>query len=83
MFVLNRRRTILLLTALLCSFTLTMAETSARGKPNVVFIMVDDMGYGDLRCYNAESKIPTPNIDRLARQGMRFTDAHAPAAVCV
>lgn len=57
------------------------AESATR--PNIVFIMVDDMGYGDLGCYNRESKIPTPHIDRLASQGMRFTDAHAPAAVCV
>lgn len=55
----------------------------ATADPNIVLIMADDMGYGDPRCYNDQSKIPTPNIDRLARQGMRFTDAHAPAAVCV
>jgi len=50
--------------------------------PNIVFIMADDMGYGDVGCYNPESKIPTPNIDRLAKQGVRFTDAHSPSAVC-
>jgi len=51
-------------------------------KPNIVFIMADDMGYGDLGCYNKNSKIPTPNMDRLAADGMRFTDAHSPSAVC-
>jgi arylsulfatase A-like enzyme len=51
-------------------------------KPNIVFIMADDMGYGDLGCYNSNSKIPTPNMDRLAAEGMRFTDAHSPSAVC-
>lgn len=51
--------------------------------PHIVLILADDMGYGDPGCYNAESKIPTPNIDRLAAEGMRFTDAHAPGAVCV
>jgi arylsulfatase A len=51
-------------------------------KPNIVFIMADDMGYGDLGCYNTKSKIPTPNMDRLAAEGMRFTDAHSPSAVC-
>ncbi len=51
-------------------------------KPNIVFIMADDMGYGDLGCYNKKSKIPTPNMDRLAVEGMRFTDAHSPSAVC-
>jgi arylsulfatase A-like enzyme len=44
--------------------------------------MADDLGIGDPRCYNAESKIPTPHIDRLAVEGMRFTDAHSPSAVC-
>jgi arylsulfatase A len=51
-------------------------------RPNIVFIMADDMGYGDPRCYNAESKIPTPNMDRLAAEGIRFTDAHSPSSVC-
>ncbi|MFK7768450.1 MAG: sulfatase-like hydrolase/transferase [Mariniblastus sp.] len=51
-------------------------------KPNVVIIMVDDMGYGDPGCYNTDSKIPTPNIDSLAKSGMRFMDAHAPGALC-
>ncbi len=51
-------------------------------KPNIVFILADDLGYGDLGCYNAESKIATPNLDRLAREGMRFTDAHSPSTVC-
>ena len=50
--------------------------------PNIVIILVDDMGYGDARCYNAESKIPTPNIDALAEQGLLFTDAHAPGPLC-
>jgi arylsulfatase A len=57
----------------------------ARGivnKPNIVYILADDMGYGDMGCNNPESKIPTPNLDRLATQGMRFTDAHAPSSVC-
>ncbi len=50
--------------------------------PNVIFLMADDMGFGDPRCNNALSKIPTPNLDRLALEGMRFTDAHSPSAVC-
>ena len=54
----------------------------ASDKPNLVIIMADDMGYGDPRCYNSESKIPTPNIDQLAAEGMLFTDAHTPSAVC-
>ncbi len=51
-------------------------------RPNIVFILADDMGYGDLRSYNAQSKIPTPNMDALASEGMRFTDAHTPSSVC-
>ena len=50
--------------------------------PNIVLIMVDDMGYGDPGCYNPDSRIPTPHIDALARDGMRFTDAHAPGPLC-
>ena len=50
--------------------------------PNVVIILADDMGYGDPGCYNPESKIPTPNIDRIAAEGMRFTDAHASGPLC-
>jgi len=49
--------------------------------PNIIFIMADDMGYGDVGCYGA-TKIPTPHIDQLAQQGMRFTDAHSSSAVC-
>ena len=50
--------------------------------PHVVVILVDDMGYGDLSSYNPDSKIPTPNIDQLANEGMRFTDAHAAGSLC-
>jgi len=56
------------------------AETVAR--PNIVVIMVDDMGYGDPGCYNSNSKIPMPHFNGLARVGMRFTDAHAPGPLC-
>lgn len=57
--------------------------TNENKQPNIVFILADDMGYGDLGCYNSESKIPTPHIDMLAEQGIRFTNAHAPGAWCV
>lgn len=56
---------------------------SKRNQPNIVFILADDMGYGDLTCYNHESKISTPNIDQLAEAGIRFTNAHSPGAWCV
>ncbi len=54
----------------------------AESPPNIVLILADDLGYGDLGCYNSESRIPTPNLDQLAREGMRFTDAHSPCTVC-
>jgi len=50
--------------------------------PNIIFIMADDMGIGDTTVYNPESKIPTPNLEKLASQGMVFTDAHSPSAIC-
>ena len=57
------------------------AESAA--SPNIVVIYADDLGYGDVQCYNPErGKIPTPNIDRLAKQGMKFTDAHSSSGVC-
>jgi arylsulfatase A len=55
---------------------------TADGPPNVVLILADDLGWGDLGCYQPDSKIPTPNLDALAASGMRFTDAHSPSAVC-
>jgi arylsulfatase A len=58
---------------------------SLRGQgdmPNILFILADDLGYGDVGCYNPESKVPTPHLDRMASQGMLFTDAHSPSTVC-
>src|SRR5688572_19096138 len=54
----------------------------AAPKPNIVYILADDMGYGDVGAYNPQSKIPTSAMDALAKQGMRFTDAHTGSAVC-
>ena len=51
-------------------------------KPNILIILADDLGYGDVGCYNSKAKAPTPNIDQFARDGMRFTDAHSSATVC-
>ncbi|MEO6751922.1 MAG: arylsulfatase, partial [Chthoniobacteraceae bacterium] len=59
-----------------------LGSALAADKPNILLILADDLGYGDARCYNADSKVPTPNIDRLANEGMRFTDAHSPCTVC-
>ncbi len=50
--------------------------------PNIIFILADDMGYGDVQALNLKSKIPTPHLNRLAKEGMTFTDAHSPSGVC-
>ncbi len=65
-------------------FTLVISSLKllAAHKPNILILMVDDMGYGDASCYNSKSKISTPHIDRIAREGIRFTDAHAPGPFC-
>src|SRR5262245_13034784 len=51
------------------------------GRPNIIFILADDLGYGDTSCYGSTS-LRTPNIDRLAKEGLRFTDGHSAAATC-
>lgn len=50
--------------------------------PNIIYILADDLGYGDIKIYNADAKVNTPNIDLLAKQGMRFSDAHTTSSVC-
>lgn len=75
----------LLRVAALSVLTVGLLPTSSHAaseRPNIVFILADDLGYGDVGCYNSESKIPTPHLDRLAEQGLRFTDAHSPSTVC-
>jgi arylsulfatase A-like enzyme len=57
------------------------AKSNAARKPNILFILADDIGYGDFSCYGA-TRVKTPHIDRLARQGVRFTDAHSTGSVC-
>lgn len=57
------------------------AAAESPSKPNILFILADDLGYGDLSCYG-QQKVPTPNIDRLAAEGLRFTDFYAGSTVC-
>ena len=57
-------------------------ESSSYDKPNIIYILADDLGYGDIEAYNPKSEIPTPNLNELAEQGIRFTDAHSNSAVC-
>ena len=68
----------LFLAALFCvCFSLSAAE-----KPNILILYADDLGFGDLGCYYSDSKIPTPNLDELAAQGVRFTDGHSSSGIC-
>ncbi len=73
------RRLLMILMAL--SVEPAWAADSLPSRPNIVFILADDIGYGDLGCYGA-SKVKTLHLDRLSHRGMRFTDAHTPSAVC-
>ena len=74
------RTFIILSGAAICALCCSVG--TANPKPNIVVILADDLGYGDVGCYNKESKVPTPNLDRMAREGVRFTDGHAPSTVC-
>jgi hypothetical protein len=67
------------LTALMFSVLPLSSEASKPEKPNIIIIYADDLGYGDVSCYGAAS-ISTPNIDRIAKQGLRFTNAHCTSA---
>ena len=69
---------------ILAAVLLVLAPLSraADERPNIVFILADDMGYGDVQALNPASKIPTPHLDKLAADGMTFTDAHSSSAVC-
>lgn len=66
----------------LISFFSCSPGTKENQLPNIVYILADDLGYGDVSAYNPESKIQTPAIDRLASEGMMFMDAHSPSSVC-
>ena len=69
--------------ALLAFFLASVAGAGSSSKPNIVYILTDDLGYGDVQCLNPElGKIQTPEIDAFATQGMVFTDAHSSSSVC-
>lgn len=68
--------------AMLLLFSGVAAVAGTPVRPNIVILYADDMGYGDLGVQNPQSRIPTPHLDRLAREGMRFTDAHSSSGVC-
>lgn len=67
----------------LLSLGFALSQTASADRPNIILILADDLGYGDIAAYNEQSKIETPQLDRLAAQGMRFTDAHAAGSTCV
>jgi len=69
----------------LFSFYLTACcsqDKKQEKKPNIIYVLADDLGYGDVAAFNKNGKIPTPNLDKLAGEGMSFTDAHTSSAVC-
>lgn len=68
--------------AAITSVCLSCTSQDPKIRPNIIFILADDLGYGDVKFLNPESKIPTPNLDKLAGQGITFTDAHSGSAVC-
>ena len=70
-----------LLAIALCAFSIPLAAAEP-SRPNIVILYADDMGYGDLGVQNPESRIPTPHLDALAREGTRFTDGHSSSGVC-
>ena len=74
------KQAILISTGLLLTTPFIHAEKNKDKKPNVVFILADDLGYGDLSCYGQE-KFETPNIDKLAQSGMRFTQCYSGTTV--
>lgn len=84
------RRTFLKMTGAGCAAALTGCQTvpphtaglSGKKHPNIIYILADDLGYGDLSCLNPESKIQTSNMDRVAHEGVTFTDTHSGCAVC-
>ncbi|AKJ63808.1 sulfatase family protein [Kiritimatiella glycovorans] len=70
------------MTTLLIGMTTLLGRAAGRERPNILLILADDLGYGNVDCYNPGPSIPTPHLDRLSREGRRFMQAYAPAAVC-
>ncbi|VGO16278.1 Arylsulfatase [Pontiella desulfatans] len=68
--------------ALIAAIGLSAAITASAAKPNIIYILADDMGPGDVMAYNKDCKFPTPHLDRMAAEGMKFMDAHSNSSVC-
>lgn len=71
-----------LLALTLALITASCSSTADKSPPNIIYILADDLGYGDLSCLNKDSKIKTPHLDSMAAEGMYFTDAHSNSSVC-
>ena len=71
-------------TLLLCFYSLAILaqDDLSNNSPNIIYILADDLGIGDLSVYNENSKIQTPNLDKMGAEGMKFTDAHTLSSVC-
>ena len=67
---------------LLATSHLGLQPAAAQDLPNIVVVYADDLGYGDLSAYNPDAAYETPRLDRMAAEGIRFTDAHSPSTIC-
>ncbi len=73
-----------IITSIITPLVLAASTVQAEQKlPNIIMLYGDDLGYGDLGCYNEDSKIPTPHLNQLASEGMRFTDGHSSSGIAI
>jgi arylsulfatase A len=77
-----KTKDVVVLVITVCFFACGIQRSHAQTLPNIVIIYADDLGYGDLSCYNSKSAYKTPRLDQMAKQGVRFTDAHSPSTIC-
>ncbi len=82
MYIVEKSQTMFLIFLLVVSFQTRAQTSNSTDHPNIVYILADDLGIGDVSGYNPDSKIHTKNIDRLINGGLKFTDAHTSSAVC-
>jgi arylsulfatase A-like enzyme len=71
----------LLVTVVLTYFIFAFNTAAPASKPNIIYVMADDLGYGDLSCYG-QKKFQTPHLDQMAKEGIRYTDYHSGSTVC-
>jgi arylsulfatase A len=78
----NYSKVPVLITLLIFAFVTSFAEGKKHNQPNIIYILADDMGTGDVAAYNSNCKFPTPNLDNMAINGLMFSDAHSSSSVC-